>query len=150
MISLSLFKVIYIKYKNMEDDLELLKKICKDIASGNWDAHWEENSYILRPSGNPLTKHENQEMVKNKDLVIHTQELVSINKIDVYSEIALACITVHQVFSYKNIPNDDISVILIVFKKIDNTWKMISGSRSQGRNPNKDSLPVFPKTSSIS
>ena len=62
---------------------------------------------------------------------------------EIFTEIAVVCMTLHQVFTYKDIPNDDISVVLAVLKKEDNTWKMIHGARSQGRSPT-DPPPVFP------
>ena len=127
----------------MEKEKEIITNICKEMAQGDWKTHWAPNRYMLRPSGNPLTVDQHTEMLNSKDIVIKTQELVNINSIEIFTEIAVVCMTLHQVFTYKDIPNDDISVVLAVLKKEDNTWKMIHGARSQGRSPT-DQPPVFP------
>ena len=126
-------------------DKQILEDICNDLGSGKWSKHWEEGRFIIRPSGNPLTKNENEAMLQNEDVIIDKQVLISINSLEIFSEIAVACLTVHQVFSYKGTPNNDISVMLIVFKKSNEGWKMIHGSRSQGRDPNNSKMPVFPE-----
>lgn len=125
-------------------DKEILEDICNDLGDGKWSEHWEDGRYIIRPSGNPLTKSENETMLQNKDVVIDKQVLISINSLEIFTDLAVACLTVHQVFSYKGTPNNDISVMLVVFKKTDRGWTMIHGSRSQGRDPNNSKMPVFP------
>ena len=85
-------------------------------------------------------------MRNNKDIIIKKEELVKINYINVYDNIANVCMTVHQVFNYKEVENDDISVVLLTLKREgNNKWMMISGSRSSGRSVN-DPLPEFPNT----
>ena len=124
-------------------DKQQITNICTEMASGQWEKHWAKDSYMLRPSGNPLSFTQHQAMLNSEDIVIKTQELVAINSLEIFTEIAIVCMTVHQVFTYKNTPNDDISVLLVVLKKVGDNWVMINGSRSQGRSPN-DPLPVFP------
>jgi hypothetical protein len=123
-------------------DKKILENICNEMASGQWDKHWQNGSYLIRPSGNPLTLEQNNQMRNNKDIVIEKEEMKKINSIEVYGNFATACFTVHQTFNYKGQENDDISVVLAVFKKEENSWKMITGSRSQGRSPNEP-LPIF-------
>ena len=125
---------------NLEESKIL--NVCKDLASGNWHKYWSENSYLIRPSGNPLTKEDDQNMRSNSDLVIKKEEFVKMNDIKIYSEIVYACFTVHQIFSYKGTENDDISVVIVLLKKDNTSYKLVGGSRSQGRSPS-DKLPVF-------
>ena len=81
-------------------------------------------------------------MRMSEDISIEKEEMIKINSIEIHGDIATACFTVHQVFNYKGTENDDVSVVLAVFKKKDNEWKMITGSRSQGRSPDSP-LPEF-------
>lgn len=120
----------------------ILKDICRDIASGNWNKYWASNAVLIRPSGNPLSLEENNEMRSNKDIVIKKEELIEINFIKIYGDVANICMTIHQEFTYKGVDNNDISVVLLFFKKDESGWKMISGSRSSGRGIN-DPLPKF-------
>ena len=123
-------------------DKYILENICNDMASGKWEEHWSSGSYIIRPSGNPLTLEQNNQMRMSEDISIEKEEMIKINSIEIHGDIATACFTVHQVFNYKGTDNDDVSVVLAVFKKKDNEWKMITGSRSQGRSPDSP-LPEF-------
>lgn len=125
-----------------KEDYSQIREICNDMASGNWEKHWKDNKYILRPSGNPLTKEQNTAMRNSKDIIIEKEDMVSINSIEVYGDIAVSCFTVHQIFSYKGNKENDVSVVLSVFKKENNDWKMIHGSRSQGRKPGGE-MPKF-------
>ena len=128
-----------------KEDYSQIRDICNDMASGNWEKHWKDNKYILRPSGNPLTKEQNTSMRNSKDIIIDKEEMISINSIEIYSDIAVSCFTVHQIFSYKGNKENDVSVVLAVFKKENNVWKMIHGSRSQGRKPEEE-MPKFLNT----
>ena len=127
----------------MSDSKLLIENICNDMASGNWDKHWAENAYMIRPSGNPLTLEQNNLMRASNDIVITKEEMVKINSVEVMGDVATACFTVHQMFNYKGTENNDISVVLAIFKKIDGVWKMITGSRSQGRSPDVE-MQSFP------
>lgn len=130
-------------YNNIDNKVTL-EVICKDMASGNWNKYWAPDALLIRPSGNPLTLEDNEKMRNNKDIIIKKEELVKINYINVYDNIANVCMTVHQVFNYKEVENDDISVVLLTLKREgNNKWMMISGSRSSGRSVN-DPLPEFP------
>ena len=128
--------------ENTSTEEKRIREICTEMASGKWSSYWEDDTYILRPSGNPLTKEQNIQMRNNKDIIIEKEEMVSINSVEIYGNIAVSCFTVHQTFTYKGNKEDDISVVLAVFKKENNDWKMINGSRSQGRKPD-DEMPKF-------
>ena len=121
---------------------EQIKLICQDMAQGKWNKYWSEDCFLIRPSGNPLYPEQELQMRNCQDLTMTKEELVDINKICIYGNLATCCFTVHQVFNYKGTFNDDISVVLIVLKKDEDGWKMITGSRSQGRTP-ADPLPEF-------
>lgn len=125
---------------NTEEDQ--IKSICQDMAQGNWKKYWSEGAFLIRPSGNPLSSDQELQMRASQDITMTKEELVKINKVSVYGEIATCCFTVHQVFSYKGTPNDDISVVLVVLQKENGLWKMVTGSRSQGRSPSNP-LPKF-------
>jgi ketosteroid isomerase-like protein len=104
-----------------------------------------EGSYIVRPSGNPLTKDEEAAMRASEDIVMEKEELLEINDVDVMGDMATATFTVHQRFAYKGTPQDDVSVMLVILKrdKGSGAWKLTGGSRSQGRSPD-DPKPAFP------
>ena len=129
----------------MSEDLQTeqeIQNICQELAEGNWSKYWSKNCFLIRPSGNPLYPEQEAEMRNSQDIVMTKEELISINKVSVYGDVATCCFTVHQVFSYKGTPNDDISVVLVVLKKEPQGWKMVTGSRSQGRSPS-DTSPAF-------
>ena len=126
----------------MNTEEEQIQFICQDMAQGNWKKYWSEGAFLIRPSGNPLSADQELQMRASQDITMTKEELVKINKVCVYGEIATCCFTVHQVFSYKGTPNDDISVVLVVLQKENGLWKMVTGSRSQGRSPS-DPLPKF-------
>lgn len=121
----------------IDTEKKQIEFICQDMAQGNWKEYWSEGAFLIRPSGNPLSADQELQMRTNQDLKMIKEELVKINRVSVYGEIATCCFTVHQVFSYKETPNDDISVVLVVLKREDGSWKMVSGSRSQGRSPSE-------------
>ena len=126
----------------MSEDKKIIESICHDMASGNWNKYWGENAFIIRPSGNPLTEEQDKQMRSSNDIVIEKEEMVAINSLDIHGDVATVCFTVHQVINYKGTENDDNSVVLVVLKKENDTWKMVTGSRSQGRPPSEP-LPIF-------
>jgi ketosteroid isomerase-like protein len=103
-----------------------------------------EGKYIIRPSGNPLTAEQQKAMMSTEGMEMGTQELVAINSMDISGDMAQVTYTAHQVFTFKGTPNDDVAVMLIVFKKDESgSWKILTGMRSQGRPPS-DPKPEFP------
>ena len=128
-------------------DEEAIKSLCGELASGNWNEHMAEGSYIVRPSGNFLTKDEEAAMRASDDIVMEKEELLEIHDVDVMGDLATATFTVYQKFAYKGAPQDDVSVMLVILKRDkDNgsgAWKLTGGARSQGRPPS-DPKPAFP------
>ena len=77
-----------------------------------------------------------------EDVTVESNELVSINKLQVVGDMAYVCYTSHGRFNYKGTANDDVAVFTSVLKKVAGEWKVVMGQRSTGRTP-EESAPSF-------
>ena len=71
-------------------------------------------------------------MYDNADLVIEISELIKIHRLEANSDWGFAAFTLKEVFTYKDVRNNDLSSYSFIFKKIDGTWKISWMQRSQG------------------
>lgn len=127
-----------------EDDLQLIIReitSMKDNKAGGRQ-HMDESCLFIRPTGNPLTMTQWDEMMNSPDVTMTSSKLLSINKLKVIGNMAYACYTTHSQFNYKGTDNDDIAVFTGVFEKKEGKWIMIHGQRSTGRTPSEE-LPKF-------
>jgi len=104
--------------------------------------HMVENCVFIRPTGNPLTMTEWDDMMNSPDVTMTSSKLIAINKLKIIGNMAYACYTSHSQFNYKGKDNDDIAVFTGIFEKSNGKWMMIHGQRSTGRTPSED-LPKF-------
>jgi hypothetical protein len=104
-----------------------------------------DNFFMVRPSGNPLTKSEWLGLVNSTDMeIIHTK-LVGFNLVEVNNEgtMGYVCYTTQSKFKFKGVENDDVAVFTAIFKRDkEDGWKMVFMQRSQGRKPTSP-LPKF-------
>ena len=127
-----------------EDHLRLIIEeitSMKDNKAGGRQ-HMDEACLFIRPTGNPLTMTQWDEMMNSPDVTMTSSKLISINKLKVLGNMAFACYTTHSQFNYKGTDNDDIAVFTGVFEKKNGRWMMIHGQRSTGRTPSEE-LPKF-------
>lgn len=105
---------------------------------------FSDDIFIVRPTGNPLTKKAWLEMVNSKDVEMKGTKLLDINVINVNDEgnMGYVCYTTHSRFSYKGKLNDDVAVFVGVFKRFNGNWKMTYMQRSTGRKPSEP-MPNF-------
>ena len=98
---------------------------------------FSDDIFIVRPTGNPLTKKAWLEMVKSKDVEMKGTKLLDINVINVNDEgnMGYVCYTTHSRFSYKGTLNDDVAVFVAIFKRFNGNWKITYMQRSTGRKP---------------
>jgi ketosteroid isomerase-like protein len=146
--------------KELELELEQIKDLIhkfvnmefSDNATSFLDVFAPE-AIMIRPSGNPLGQKLWEEMHASKDIVRESNELLSIDKIEVLSNnddgtlsisagtprMAYAIFITHTKFIYKGTPNDDVAVYSIVLtKKSDGgQWKIVHSQRSMGRKPDE-------------
>ena len=130
-----------------ETDEEQIKKIVNDMCSKEHQSsskHMHNKCVIIRPSGNPLDVEGYSNMMKSQDVVVDSNSLVSINKLDICGNMAYVCYTSHGKFTYKGTQNDDVAVFTSVLKKDNGRWTVVHGQRSTGRKPS-EALPVFPQ-----
>ena len=71
-------------------------------------------------------------MYENEDLVVELSELVKIHRLETYSEWGYAAFTLREEFIYKGEENNDLSSYSMIFKKIDENWKISWMQRSSG------------------
>ncbi|KGG14178.1 MULTISPECIES: DUF3804 family protein [Prochlorococcus] len=86
----------------------------------------------IRPSGNPITAEALVGMYSNADLLVELSELVKIHRLEVNSDWGFAAFTLKEAFSFKGQQNNDLSSYSMIFKKIDQTWKIAWMQRSSG------------------
>jgi ketosteroid isomerase-like protein len=129
-------------FKSDKEQIEdVVKAMCnKDHRVGM--AHTHNDCLFIRPTGNPLNMEGWEKMMTNDDVNVESNDLVSINKMEVCGDMAYVCYTNHGKFIYKGTQNDDIAVLTSVLKKVDGRWVVVHGQRSTGRSPT-DAPPVF-------
>ena len=130
-----------------ESNEDQLRNIISDMANMNGQKnpgreHMDQSCLFIRPSGNPLTMEGWDKMMNSDDVFMTDSSLVSVNKLEVDSNMAYACYTIHSKFNYKGTENDDIAVFTGVFQKKNDKWKLVHGQRSTGRPPDQD-IPHF-------
>ena len=121
----------------MSSDPHLVEALIKGFAN-----RAENKSFLLsnvssdflaiRPSGNPITAQGLVGMYENEDLVVELSELVKIHRLETYSEWGYAAFTLREEFIYKGEENNDLSSYSMIFKKIDENWKISWMQRSSG------------------
>ena len=80
--------------------------------------------------------------MNNSDVSVESNELVSINKMEIHGDMAFVVYTNHGKFNYKGTENDDIAVLTSVLRRVSGRWVVVHGQRSTGRSPS-DPLPEF-------
>ena len=114
----------------------------KDAAKFDsmWEKFWVEGAFMIRPSGNPLTKESWREMVTAKDISMESTELKSVDSVNLIAEgkVAVVTYTAHDKFSYKGTPNDDLAKFSgVLEKQADGAWKFVHLHRATGQSPPK-------------
>ena len=128
-----------------KSDEEQIKDVVNDMCNKDHRLgmeHMHDDCVFIRPSGNPLNKKGWEAMMTNDDVHVESNDLVSINKIDICGDMAFVCYTSHGKFNYKGTENDDIAVLTSVLKRLDGHWVVVHGQRSTGRSPT-DAPPKF-------
>ena len=97
----------------------------------------DEAVVTLRPSGNPLTMPQYRDMLNSPDISTELNEVQSIDYVRVFAggNAAVVTLKMHQVFSYKGTPNDDIAAMSLVLEKVNGSWKCVHAQRATGQAP---------------
>ncbi len=124
-------------FKTLTSDSQQLEALIKGFASRD-----QNNSFLIsnvtddflaiRPSGNPITAEALVGMYKNANLVVELSELVKIHRLEANSDWGFAAFTLKEAFRYKGQQNNDLSSYSMIFKKLDNNWKICWMQRSSG------------------
>ena len=128
-----------------ETDKDQVEAVIRDTCNKDHNVgmkHMHDDCVFVRPTGNPLNKDGWNNMMNNKDVVVESNDLVTINKVKIVGDMAFVCYTTHGKFSYKGTKNDDIAVISSVLQRVDGKWMVVHGQRSTGRKPS-DEAPNF-------
>ena len=126
-------------------DEQQIESIVRDMCHKDYQVgmkHMGDNCVFVRPSGNPLNKEGWREMMTNDDVKVESNDLVTINKMQVNGDMAYVCYTTHGKFSYKGTENDDIAVLTSVLQRVNGKWQVVHGQRSTGRKPS-EAMPTF-------
>ena len=129
-----------IKDMVMKTEEEKVREVVQDMCHKDHQVgmrHMRDDCVFIRPTGNPLNKKGWDDMMNNEDVKVGSNELVSINKLQVCGDMAFVCYTTHGKFTYKGTENDDIAVLTSVLQKVDGKWMVVHGQRSTGRSPSE-------------
>jgi ketosteroid isomerase-like protein len=131
---------------NKKEDVEQItdlihKHVQMYIGKATFLDVFAPRAITIRATGNPMGQKLWEEMKASDDISYGTNELLSIDKIDVLSEettsvstgMAYAIFTTHSKFTYKGTHNDDVAVYTIIAKKSGGQWKIVHAQRSTGR-----------------
>ena len=138
-------EIVPLKPVNMKTDAQQIEEVVRDMCNKDHtvgDRHMHESCVFVRPSGNPLNKEGWTQMMTNTDVNVESNDLVSINKLNVSGNMAYVCYTTHGKFTYKGTPNDDVAVLTSILEKSDGRWQVVFGQRSTGRSPTEEA-PLF-------
>ena len=129
-------------FKSDKEQIEdVIHAMCnKDHTVGM--QHTSDDCIFIRPTGNPLNMEQWDNMMKNEDVSVESNELVSINKMEVHGDMAFVVYTNHGKFNYKGTENNDVAVLTSVLRRVGGRWVVVHGHRSTGRSP-AEPLPSF-------
>ena len=127
----------HIHFRKLSSDLQQLEALIQGFADRAQNkiflpANTTNNFLAIRPSGKPITAEALAGMYDSADLVIELSELVKIHRLEANSDWGFAAFTLKEAFRYKGDLNNDLSTYSLIFKKIDDTWKILWLQRSQG------------------
>jgi len=103
-----------------------------------WSKYWSENAVVIRPSGNPMDKTIWKGMITSDDITFESSECVSMDSTALIAggKAASVTFTLHDKFSYKGTPNDDIAKYSAMLElSNDGSWKMVHAHRATGQAP---------------
>ena len=115
----------------------MIKSMAED-KTGEWiAANCLPDCLFIRPSGNPLSKAEWATMYASEDVVIESDELVSIDSVRIFAggNAAVATYSKHSIFVYKGDKNDDYAVFSATLEKKGGHWKVVFVMRATGQPP---------------
>jgi len=111
----------------------------KDIArlEEYWAKYFTADSIFIRPSGNPLDKAGYLGMLSSEDIVVISDELLSVGDVKVLAggQAAVFTYTTHSKFVYKGTENDDIAKFSATAEKGPDGWKIVHAHRGTGQKP---------------
>jgi len=138
-------EIIPLRSVNFQTDREQIEAIVRDMCNVDYtlgSKHMHEKCVFVRPSGNPLDMTQWIQMMTSPDVNFESNDLVSINKVEISGNMAYVCYTTHGKFNYKGTANDDVAVLTSVLQRINGRWQVVFGQRSTGRSPMEQG-PVF-------
>lgn len=104
-----------------------------------WSTYWAPDAVVIRPSGNPMDKTIWKGMITSKDIDFESSEVVSFDSSTILAggKAAVVTFTLHDKFSYKGTPNDDISKYSATLELSEEAgnWKMVHVHRATGQKP---------------
>lgn len=103
-----------------------------------WTKYWAPQAVVIRPSGNPMDRATWRSMITSTDIVFESSECVSFNSCTLIAggKVAIVTFTLHDKFTYKGTPNDDIAKYSATLELSEQgTWKMVHAHRATGQTP---------------
>jgi ketosteroid isomerase-like protein len=131
-------------YRDLRDRVRDMVRLMNERDYKEVSERLSDDVIIVRPTGNPLTKKTWMGMLNSPDVDMKGTSLLEVNNVTLSDsgDMGYVCYTTHAKFAYKGVENDDVAVFVVIFKKIDDVWKITYMQRSSGRKPT-DPMPKF-------
>jgi len=102
-----------------------------------WGKFFAADTVFIRPSGNPLDKAGYLGMLASEDVIVVSDELLSVGDVKVLAGgcVAVFTYTTHSKFVYKGTENDDIAKFSATAEKGADGWKIVHAHRGTGQKP---------------
>jgi autoinducer 2-degrading protein len=103
-----------------------------------WERFWAPDAVVIRPSGNPMDKAIWRGMVTSQDITFESSECISVDSTTIFAggKAAAVTFTLHDKFTYKGTPNDDIAKYSAMLELTDaGSWRMMHAHRATGQKP---------------
>ena len=96
---------------------------------------------LIRPSGNPLDLAGFKGMLGSPDIVVETDDVISVDDVKVFAggDAAVVVYTTLSKFTYQGTPNDDIAKFSATLAKTEDGWKVVHLHRGTGQKPQASS-----------
>lgn len=131
-------------YRDLRDRVRDMVRLMNERDYKEVSERLSDDVIIVRPTGNPLTKKTWMRMLNSPDVDMKGTSLLEVNNVTLSDsgDMGYVCYTTHAKFVYKGVENDDVAVFVVIFKKVDDVWKITYMQRSSGRKPT-DPMPKF-------
>jgi len=115
-----------------EEITNLLATYAKNTDGKFFLENTTKDFHFIRPSGNPIDAKGYAAMFESGDIVVTKLELTKLHKLDIFTDVAFAALTMTGIFTYKGELNNDVFTVSTILRLFDGVWKIGWMHRSSG------------------